>query len=121
MLNDKSTAENAMQIILYSGNARVHCMDALKAIENGHFEKANEEMKLANEEIVKAHKVQTDTISEEAQGKAGEYSVLFAHAQDTLMTVYSEMNITKRMIKIFEVYEKRLSNLESHKGEGKRS
>jgi cellobiose PTS system EIIA component len=111
MINEKM-AQNAMQIILHAGDARVHCMNALKAIENSNFIEAKEEIKRANDEIVKAHKIQTNCISAETQGEAGEYSVLFAHAQDTLMTIYSEMNIAKRMIKIFEVYDARLTKLE---------
>lgn len=111
MITEKN-AQNAMQIILHAGDARVHCMNALKAIENSDFETAKDEMKLANDEIVKAHRIQTDAISKETQGEAGEYSVLFAHAQDTLMTIYSEINIAKRMIKIFETYDARLAKLE---------
>jgi PTS system cellobiose-specific IIA component len=109
---DEKTAKNAMQIILHAGDARVHCMNALKAIELSDFNKAKEEMKRANDEIVKAHHIQTNSISAETQGEAGEYSVLFAHAQDTLMTIYSEINIAKRMIKIFEAYDARLAKLE---------
>ncbi|MBV7509506.1 PTS lactose/cellobiose transporter subunit IIA [Bacillus sp. sid0103] len=111
MISEK-TAENAMQIILHAGDARVHCMNVLKAIETSNFEIAKEEMKRANDEIVKAHRIQTDAISEETQGETGDYSVLFAHAQDTLMTIYSEINIAKRMIKIFETYDARLAKLE---------
>ncbi|MEH7481307.1 PTS lactose/cellobiose transporter subunit IIA [Neobacillus drentensis] len=111
MISEK-TAENAMQIILHAGDARVHCMNVLKAIETSNFEKAKEQMKLANDEIVKAHRIQTDAISGETQGETGDYSVLFAHAQDTLMTIYSEINIAKRMIKIFEAYDARLTKLE---------
>lgn len=109
---DEKTAQNAMKIILHAGDARVHCMNALKAIEKSDFEKAKEEIKRSNDEIVKAHHIQTDTISGETQGEKSEYSVLFAHAQDTLMTIYSEINIAKRMIKIFEVYDARLAKLE---------
>ncbi|MEH7109713.1 PTS lactose/cellobiose transporter subunit IIA [Bacillus sp. JJ1764] len=110
---DDNTAKNAMQIILHAGDARVHCMNALKAIENSNFEKAKEEMKRASDEIVKAHHIQTNSISAETQGEVGVYSVLFAHAQDTLMTIYSEINIAKRMIKIFEAYDARLAKLEN--------
>lgn len=116
---DEKTAQNAMRIILHAGDARVHCMNALKAIENSNFKRAKEEIKLANGEIVKAHHIQTNAISGETKGEAGEYSVLFAHAQDTLMTIYSEINIAKRMVKIFEVYDARLAKLEQGEMEDK--
>jgi len=119
MTMNEKTVQNAMQIILHAGDARVHCMNALKAIETNSFEQAKEEIKLANSKIVKAHHIQTNAISAETQGEAGAYSVLFAHAQDTLMTIYSEINIAKRMIKIFEVYEARLAKLEKAEMEDK--
>ncbi|MED3960916.1 PTS lactose/cellobiose transporter subunit IIA [Niallia taxi] len=111
MLEEKK-AQDAMQIILHAGDARLHCMNGLKAIEKSDFNKAKDEIKRANDEIVKAHRIQTKCITNETQGEAGEYSVLFAHAQDTLMTIYSEINIAKRMIKIFEAYDARLTILE---------
>lgn len=57
--------------------------------------------------------MQTDAIQNETRGEKSEYSLLFAHAQDTLMTIYSEINIAKQLIKIFEVYENRISKLEN--------
>ena len=39
--------------------------------------------------------------------------MLFAHAQDTLMTIYSEINIAKRMLAIFKAYDRRIEQLES--------
>ena len=56
--------------------------------------------------------VQTDAIQGETRGDEAEYSLLFAHAQDTLMTIYSEINIAKQLLKIFSAYEKRISALE---------
>ncbi len=103
---------DSMKIILHAGNARTHCMNALKLIEQVDFQQAKGEMKLANEEIVKAHHIQTNAIQDETQGMTGEYSVLFAHAQDTLMTVYSEINLTKRLLRIFSTYGNRLKILE---------
>ncbi len=50
---------------------------------------------------------------EKPEEKKTEYSLIFAHAQDTLMTIYSEINIAKQMIKIFESWEKRLKRLEN--------
>ena len=111
MVNEQ-VVQNAMQIILHAGDARKHCMEALKAIECEDFERANEEMVRANKEIVQAHHVQTDAITEETSGGASEYSVLFAHAQDTLMTIYSEINIAKRLLAIFKHYDERLQQLE---------
>ena len=105
--------ESSMKIILAAGEARTACMQALTAISTANFDLADEKLKEANEKITEAHRVQTDTIQAETSGKNTEYTVLFAHAQDTLMTIYSEINIAKQLIKIFKSYEKRISLLEN--------
>lgn len=112
MIKDE-IAEKAMQIILSAGEARAASTQALKAVAEADFELANEKLKEANQKIINAHKVQTDVIQAETSGEAAEYTVLFAHAQDTLMTIYSEINITKQLIRIFKAYEKRIENIES--------
>ena len=97
----------AMNIILHAGNARTHCMAALDAIAEDDYAKAETAMVEANTEIVEAHKLQTNAIQGEIRGETSESSLLMTHAQDTLMTVYSEINITKKMIKVFKNhYEK---------------
>ena len=111
-MTPEQVAENAMQIILHAGEARKYCTEALKEIEKSDFGSAKEKMKLANQEIVQSHRVQTNCIQKETQGEKGEYSVLFAHAQDTLMTVYSEINLAKRLLDIFESVDRRLAKLE---------
>jgi len=102
----------SMEIILHAGDARLQVKLALDAIAAQDFANAKECMVKANEEIRIAHRVQTDAIQGEAQGITTEYSLLFSHAQDTLMTIYSEINIAKQMIAIFEKYEARIKALE---------
>lgn len=104
---------SAMSIILHAGDARIACKKALDAVEQFNFEEADLNMKLATQEITKAHQVQTDAIQDEAAGESeSTYTLLFAHAQDTLMTVYSEINIAKQLIKIFKTLDTRITNLE---------
>lgn len=110
---DEKKVEAAMQIILHAGDARVKCKAALDAIAETDFEAAKRALEEAKIEITKAHRMQTDAIQTECSGEKGEYSVLFAHAQDTLMTVNSEIIIAKQMISIFEKYEQRISALEN--------
>lgn len=109
----ENIVQAAMSIILNAGDARVDCKQALDAIAEGNFDKAEQKLKESNKKITIAHKVQTDAIQDETRGEESEYSLLFAHAQDTLMTIYSEINIAKQMLKIFKVYETRLQALEA--------
>lgn len=112
-LIDEKTLAAAMSIIMSAGDARLLCKEALDAIAGQNFELANEKMKEANKKITEAHHVQTDAIQGETRGEKQEYTLLFAHAQDTLMTIYSEINIAKQMLKIFESWEKRFAVLEN--------
>lgn len=109
---DDKLIEASMSIILNAGDARVSCKKALDAIAAFDFDKARLYLKDANNKIVLAHKVQTDAISDETKGEKREYSVLFAHAQDTLMTIYSELNIAKQLLNISESFSNRISVIE---------
>ena len=104
----------AMEIIFHAGNGRFKVIEAFeKAIETDYF-KAKILMEEAYEEIKKAHEVQTKAIQSIAAGELEEeYSVLFSHAQDTLMTVYSEYNVSKRVLELISSLEERLQKLES--------
>jgi PTS system cellobiose-specific IIA component len=105
-------SKNAMQIIMAAGDARVCCNEALSAIEENDMETAQKKIEDADKKIAEAHHIQTEAIQGEIAGEKREYNLLFAHAQDTLMTIYSEIHMTKKLIKIFESIEKRLEKLE---------
>lgn len=103
MDEQKELVQVAMQIILHAGDARNHATEALKAAKQFDFDLAQEEMKQANECITLAHKAQTETVQNEMSGEKYEYSMLFAHAQDTLMTIMSEINMSTEMIDILKI------------------
>lgn len=101
---EEEKVQAAMSIILYAGEARTACKEMLDAISVMEFDKAKIKLDEAQKKITEAHRIQTDAIQDEARGEKKEYSLLFAHAQDTLMTVYSEINIGKQLLKIFRNY-----------------
>ncbi len=100
-----------MNIIMHAGDARVYCKKALDLLAEGKPSEAEEEMKGADKEIAEAHHIQTDCIQSAIRGEAFEYNVLFAHAQDTLMTIYSEIALAKQLIKISSHLEERINTL----------
>lgn len=109
---NQEIVQASMQIILYAGDAREANLEAVEAMQNGDFDKAKMQLKIAEDNITVAHKAQTDKIQAETRGEKGEYSLLFAHAQDTLMTINSEIILTKSLMKVFEKYEDRIHQLE---------
>lgn len=92
----------SMEMILFAGNAREKIMTALELLADKNFEEANRLVCVAKHEIDEAHILQTQTVQREASGEEYYYSMLFTHAQDTLMTVQSEYNIAVHLIKILE-------------------
>lgn len=97
-------------IISHGGNAKSLAYEALTAAEDNNFEKASTLMKEAEEELNKAHSMQTSLIQSEINGTAFEKSLLMIHAQDHLMTAISEKSLIERMITMHQKMEKLMNN-----------
>lgn len=102
--------KETMEIILQAGDARVLITKAMSEVADGNYDQAEELLKQANEKLVAAHRIQTKKLQEEAEGDDPKYSVLFTHAQDTLMTINSEYNMSKSLIPIFKKRDQRNTN-----------
>ena len=95
----------AMEIIVEAGDARLEANKALEAVETFEFEKAKEHIAAAREHIRKAHNAQTETIQAEIAGtEAFPSPLLFNHAQDTIMTIITEVNLSEKILKLFEIF-----------------
>jgi len=101
----------AMEIILYSGDARNFAAQAMNEISAGHYGEADKLRKQAEEVQTKAHVIQTEMLQGDIRGgdEKMQYSVLFAHAQDTLMTIQVELNMTKSMMKFSQALDARIA------------
>lgn len=93
----------SMEIILNAGDARTYAFAAITAAKNGNYEQAEEKLAEAEKAIVEAHRAQTDVIQAEMNGEAHEFCLLFIHAQDTLMTIRSEVNMAKEFVELYRV------------------
>lgn len=96
----EKVVETAMQVILHAGNARNIIREIGNKIENRLYKGVEEQLEIANNEIIKAHKAQTHLLQEEAGGITVDMTVLFAHAQDTLMATESELFFVKTIYNI---------------------
>jgi PTS system cellobiose-specific IIA component len=112
-MNEELT-EISMKIILRAGNARALIKQALDLVAANRPADAEAKLEEARKEQTVAHETQTDIIQDAAEGKGPgiEYSLLFSHAQDTLMTVTSELMIAKQLLLIYRSLDKRISDLE---------
>ena len=90
----------AMEVIMDAGDGRVKIDEALAALALGDLSGAGTLLKDAENLLVKAHNAQTEVIQNQVSGEDMEYSLLFVHAQDTLMTITTELRMTQNLIPI---------------------
>lgn len=112
--------EVAMQIILNAGDARNEVGKALDLVKEENFEKAKENIICAKEFIRLAHVAQTEVIQNEASGKEYKPCMLFTHAQDTLMTINSEVILAEKLVDMFEIIIKKIENKDDFGGENEK-
>jgi cellobiose-specific phosphotransferase system component IIA len=86
------------KLISFSGDARSRIYEAYDMVRNGEYDKAEENLKKADEAIIQAHNVQTGLIHKEASGIHMEMSLLMVHAQDHLMSTLLAKDMVKDMI-----------------------
>ena len=111
-INEDSLVSAAMQIIILAGDARRLTFEAGDALAAADFAKAGEQLEVAQDKVRDAHRIHTDCIQAAAAGEYLPYSMLFTHAQDTLMTVNSEFRLVKKLATVFESIDARLAALE---------
>lgn len=91
----------AMEVILNAGDGRADIELALTSCAAFDFDGAETHLKDAEAKILRAHNAQTETIQAQAAGEDVEYSLLFTHAQDTLMTISAELHLAQRLLPVF--------------------
>ena len=74
-----------LQIITNAGEARSECMAAIKAAGNGKFFEADGHLAAAAEKMKEAHRVHTDLITMDANGKLDKISLIMIHSEDIMM------------------------------------
>ncbi|MFZ4451208.1 PTS lactose/cellobiose transporter subunit IIA [Salibacterium aidingense] len=92
----------SMQIILYAGNAKALLHEALEDTKKGQLYDIETKRKKASDELLKAHKIQTTFLQEEAVEQLDTLPILLVHAQDHLMTVMSEKDLIEELIGLYQ-------------------
>lgn len=81
-------------------------MEALFAAKEGDFALAEAKLKEANTYFVEGHKVHASFIQKEAAGDKVEFSLLFMHAEDQLMSTETITLLVKEMIEMYKRFGK---------------
>ena len=97
----------AIEVVMNAGDGRMKIDEALAAMAAMELDKAESLLKEAEELIVKAHNAQTEVIQSQVAGENMQYSLLFIHAQDTIMTVNTELRMTKKLLPIVKTLMER--------------
>lgn len=91
------------EIIAHAGDAMDNIMSAMDCISGSNFCEARKLLTVAEESIVKAHKIQTQLIQNDIRdGSNTKVSIILVHAQDHLMNAILARNYTVKLLKICE-------------------
>lgn len=93
----------SFQLILHAGNAKSSAMEAISYAKKGDFENAHEKLDEANQELVKAHDIQTALLVKNAQGKTINIDILMVHAQDHLNHALTSIDFAAEIIDLYKV------------------
>lgn len=87
------------QMITFAGEAKSNYMEALQAVKEKDFKRANGLIKDGDASYAKVHDMHTDLIQKECAGEKTELSLLTIHVEDQMMSV----EVVK--ILVLELYE----------------
>ena len=97
---DEKNLQVIMGLIMHSGDAKSHAMEAIQAAKQCDFDVADERLHDAKESLVKAHQSQTEMLTKEAQGESTEITLLTVHSQDHLMTSIAFIDLAKEIVEL---------------------
>ncbi|AYW45303.1 PTS lactose/cellobiose transporter subunit IIA [Tetragenococcus koreensis] len=100
-MDEQENLEAVMGLIMYGGNAKSDAMEAIAAAKKGDFELADQKLKDADESLNQAHHSQTGMLTEEAQGKHMDITLLAVHSQDHLMTAIAFKDLATEIIDLY--------------------
>lgn len=95
----------AMQLIVYSGNAKSQAMSAIALAKKGDTEQAKERMKESETAMTEAHKFQTEALQKSFDHPDAGVNMLMAHAQDHLMNAITTQTLAIEFIDLYTKVE----------------
>lgn len=100
-MGEQQNLEAIMGLIMYGGNAKSDAMEAIQAAKKGDFELADQKIADAENSLTEAHHSQTNMLTQEAQGKHVDVTLLTVHSQDHLMTAIAVTDLAKEVIDVY--------------------
>ncbi|WP_075876877.1 PTS lactose/cellobiose transporter subunit IIA [Merdibacter massiliensis] len=93
--------ELAMKIILHAGDCRTLVNEAFQAAKQDKgWDEIQKKLKDARKKITEAHRLQTKVLQDTVMNDQPTLTMLFIHAQDTLMTINSELFLAENTLEL---------------------
>ncbi|MFT8446634.1 MAG: PTS lactose/cellobiose transporter subunit IIA [Liquorilactobacillus nagelii] len=94
-----------MGLIMAGGNAKGSSIAAIQAAKKGDFLAAEKNLTAANQALNQAHNVQTEMLTQEAQGQKTPVDLYLVHAQDHLMTAIAFKDLAQEFVDVYKRIE----------------
>lgn len=101
-LEELTSEQINFQLILHSGNARSKVIQSLREYREGNVDEAENLLSQAEEDLNHAHGIHFKMVQKEAQGEKVEFSMLFMHAEDHLMSTLTMKELVIELLEIFK-------------------
>ncbi len=96
-----------LDLISAVGQARSNYLEAIHEAKTGNYELCNELMRKGNDLYAQGHRLHSQLIQMEAEGKGIAFSALFTHAQDQMMSAECFKILCEEFIALY----KKIDNL----------
>lgn len=94
------------ELISIAGNSRTLAIQASKEASEMRFDKAENLLKEAEEQLIEAHKLQTSLFTKEMNGDKNEINIILIHAMDHLSLAIEAIDNTNQFIKLYKIISK---------------
>lgn len=97
--------QTVMGLIINGGNAKSSAFEAIHAAKTGDFDLAQKKLKEADQFLVDAHNVQTQMLTNEANGQHAQVNLLMVHAQDHIMNAITFRDLAGEIVDLYSKIE----------------
>jgi cellobiose PTS system EIIA component len=101
-LENLTSEQINFQLILHSGNARSKVIQSLREYREGNVVESEALIKDAEQDLAVAHDIHFKLVQKEAKGEKVEFSMLFMHSEDHLMSTITMKELVKELLDIFK-------------------
>ncbi len=90
-----------MNLIISGGGAKSLAFEAIKAAKQGEIDIARQKLRSADEQLLKAHKEQTEMLANEINEQEA-VTLLMVHGQDHLMNAITFRDLAGEFVDLYE-------------------